>query len=69
MTDRCYEEDEEEFLRAMAAYQARTGRRFPTWTEALSVLKGLGYAKPVPPAPPDLATFLASFYGVADDGR
>lgn len=66
MTDRCYEEDEEEFLRAMAAYQARTGRRFPTWTEALSVLKGLGYARP---APPDLAAFLRSFYGVADDGR
>jgi hypothetical protein len=26
--------DEAEFLRAMAAYQERTGRKFPTWSEA-----------------------------------
>jgi hypothetical protein len=37
--------DEAEFLRAMAAYQERTGRKFPTWSEALAVLKGLGYRK------------------------
>lgn len=40
-----HSEDEAEFLRAMADYQKRTGRKFPTWSEALAVLKGLGYRK------------------------
>jgi hypothetical protein len=40
-----HDDDEAEFLRAMAAYQERTGRKFPTWSEALAVLKGLGYRK------------------------
>jgi hypothetical protein len=40
-----HSDDEAEFLRAMAAYQERTGRKFPTWSEALQVLKSLGYRK------------------------
>lgn len=47
--DRIYDDDESEFLRAMAAYIARTGRRFPSWTETLGVVKALGYSRPVPP--------------------
>jgi hypothetical protein len=49
---------EREFLAAMQAYKARSGRMFPTWSEVLEVLKELGYAKPddataPPPAAPE----------------
>ena len=39
-----------EFVRAMAAYQKKYRRRYPTWSEALYVLRTLGYAKRVPGA-------------------
>jgi hypothetical protein len=35
----------EEFLRAMQEYKRRSGRMFPTWSEVLEVLQGLGYEK------------------------
>jgi hypothetical protein len=38
-------EDEIEFQRAMEDYKCRSGRQFPTWSEILEVLRGLGYAK------------------------
>ncbi|WP_435005444.1 hypothetical protein P12x_003314 [Tundrisphaera lichenicola] len=38
-------EDESEFQQAMEAYKQRSGRLFPTWSEILEVLTGLGYAK------------------------
>lgn len=41
-----YDDDELEFLAAIRAYQERTGRKFPAWSEVLAVLKGLGYRKP-----------------------
>lgn len=44
-TDRAYGDDEREFIDAMAEYQARTGKRFPTWSETLAVLKSLGYRR------------------------
>lgn len=44
-SDRTYDDDEAEFLRAMEDFKRVTGRRFPTWTEALRVCKSLGYAK------------------------
>lgn len=44
--DRVYDADELEFLTAIRKYQEATGVRFPTWTEALTLLKGLGYRKP-----------------------
>ncbi len=34
-----------EFGKAMEAYKQRTGRKFPTWSEALEVLRSLGYRK------------------------
>ena len=47
--ERDYRPDEIEFLRAMQDYKARSGRMFPTWSEVLEVLQGLGYAKPGAP--------------------
>lgn len=44
-SDRPYSDDESEFLAAMLAYQDRTGNRFPTWTEALAILRSLGWSK------------------------
>jgi hypothetical protein len=38
-------EDEIEFRRAMEDYKCQSGRQFPTWSEILEVLQGLGYAK------------------------
>jgi hypothetical protein len=54
-------DDDTEFLRAIAAYQKRFGRRYPTWLEVLTVVRCLGYrkvAEPVPlaePQPPRVA--------------
>jgi hypothetical protein len=35
----------EEFWQAMEKYKRRNGRMFPTWSEVLEVLQGLGYEK------------------------
>jgi hypothetical protein len=35
----------EEFQQAMENYKRRSGRMFPTWSEVLEVLQGLGYEK------------------------
>ncbi len=43
--DIVYTPEEEEFLKAMETYKARYRRPFPTWREALAVLKSLGYEK------------------------
>jgi hypothetical protein len=40
-----YTAAEVEFMNAVQAYKASSGRMFPTWSEVLEVLKGLGYAK------------------------
>lgn len=34
-----------EFVRAIDQYKRVQGRPFPTWSEVLEVLKGLGYAR------------------------
>jgi hypothetical protein len=34
-----------ELMRAMQEYKQSSGRMFPTWSEVLEVLKGLGYQK------------------------
>lgn len=47
-----YRAEEEEFLRAMALYQKRSGRRYPTWCEVLYVAKCLGYRKVAAPVEP-----------------
>lgn len=49
--DTQYAPDELEFLRAVDAYQARTGNPFPTRRELFLILtKELGYARPEPPS-------------------
>jgi hypothetical protein len=39
-------EAERELARAMQEYKRRSGRMFPTWSEVLEVVQGLGYRKP-----------------------
>jgi hypothetical protein len=43
--ERDFATDEQEFMQAMQDYKQRSGRMFPTWSEVLEVLQGLGYAK------------------------
>jgi hypothetical protein len=43
--------DETEFLLAVAAYQKRYQRRYPTWREVLHILRCLGYRKADAPQP------------------
>jgi hypothetical protein len=43
--ERDYSADEQEFMNSMQAYKASSGRMFPTWSEVLEVLGGLGYQK------------------------
>lgn len=47
--DRDYSTEELEFLNAMQAYKTSSGRMFPTWSEVLEVLKGLGYERNAAP--------------------
>jgi hypothetical protein len=35
-----------EFMQAIQTYKQKSGRMFPTWSEILEVLQGLGYQKP-----------------------
>ena len=44
-----YSADEWEFIRAMAAYQKRWNRRYPSWREVFHVALALGYRKVAPP--------------------
>ncbi|MCG8649941.1 MAG: hypothetical protein MI861_08910 [Pirellulales bacterium] len=43
--ERDYSEDEIEFMRAMDDYKRDAGRMFPTCSEVLEVIRGLGYFK------------------------
>ena len=44
--ERDYRPEEMAFLNAIENFKVRTGRKFPTWTEALGVLKEMGYVRP-----------------------
>ena len=46
-------DDETEFVLAVASYQKRFARRYPTWREVLNILRCLGYRKVVEPEPID----------------
>lgn len=46
--EREYSEAEMEFMMAMNDYKRKSGRMFPTWSEVLEVLQGLGYEKVEP---------------------
>ncbi len=43
--ERDYNNDEIEFMRAMDDYKRDSGRMFPTCSEVLEVIRGLGYVK------------------------
>lgn len=44
-SEHIFSADEMEFLAAIEEFKRATGKKFPTWSEALSVLRGLGYRK------------------------
>lgn len=44
-SDHDFSSDETEFLSAMDAFKRATRKQFPTWTDALAVLRELGYSK------------------------
>ncbi len=53
--ERDYSDDEVEFMNALDQYKRKSGRMFPTCSEILEVIRGLGYVKFDPhtiPAPP-----------------
>ena len=67
-------EDELEFQEALSDYKRQSGRQFPTWSEILEVLRGLGYAKRIwrgarPIVPPRLDTsgFGVGFQPMGED--
>ena len=43
--ERDYTADEIEFMKAMDDYKRLNGRPFPTWSEVLEVVRGLGYRR------------------------
>lgn len=43
--ERDYSDDEVEFMNALDLYKRKSGRMFPTCSEILEVIRGLGYAK------------------------
>lgn len=43
--ERDYSADEIEFMRAMDEYKRKSGRQFPTWSEVLEVVRGMGYRR------------------------
>ena len=46
-SDRSYSADEVEFMNALAEFKRASGRTFPTCSEILNILRGLGYEKVV----------------------
>ena len=46
-----YTDEEWAFIKAVAAYQKRWSRRYPSWREVLHVLKCLGYRQVAAPQP------------------
>ena len=43
--ERDYTADEIEFMKAMDEYKRKSGRQFPTWSEVLEVVRGMGYKR------------------------
>jgi hypothetical protein len=55
--ERDYSDDEVEFMNALDLYKRKSGRMFPTCSEVLEVIRGLGYAKPTA-RPAETASFI-----------
>ncbi len=43
--ERDYSNDEREFMQALEQYKRQSGRNFPTCSEILEVVRGLGYSR------------------------
>jgi hypothetical protein len=54
--ERDYSVEELEFMNALDDYKRRNGRMFPTCSEILEVVRGLGYEKRLPRGEPVAAT-------------
>lgn len=52
--ERDYSDDEVEFMQALDAYKRSSGRMFPTCSEILEVIRGMGYVR-VSATPPAIA--------------
>ena len=48
--ERDYSDDEVEFMKALEQYKRTNGRMFPTCSEILEVIRGLGYARNATPS-------------------
>jgi hypothetical protein len=46
--ERDYSADELEFMQALERYKHSSGRKFPTCSEILEVVRSLGYQRPLP---------------------
>ncbi len=46
--ERDYDSSEVEFMQALEKYKNESGRRFPTCSEMLTVLRSLGYVRVLP---------------------
>lgn len=66
--ERDYSTDEVEFMNAMSDYKRKSGRMFPTCSEILEVLRGLGYAKPGQTSVPSAEPFLSEAVSAEADG-
>lgn len=65
--ERDYSEEEVEFMNALDEYKRTSGRMFPTCSEILEVIRGLGYLK-VPASPAvDVSAGLPQPAAVADE--
>ena len=65
--ERDYSIDEVEFMNAMNEYKRRSGRMFPTCSEILEVVRGLGYSKPGQTSAPSAEPFLMTAEVVRDE--
>lgn len=53
--ERDYSDEEVEFMNALDEYKRQSGRMFPTCSEILEVIRGLGYSKTLAPPVGDIA--------------
>ncbi len=59
--ERDYSDDEVEFMHALDRYKRASGRMFPTCSEVLEVIRGLGYAKMNPGITTPIETIVERF--------
>ncbi len=62
--ERDYSDDEVEFMKALDDYKRTSGRMFPTCSEILEVIRGLGYVRQSPSGEPGEPESLAHAIGL-----